>query len=305
MTYHVLPIGVTVLVIYLFSLYLSASGFTNRQSHRRFWNWILLGSFLVTALFGLLMALKVTYKWNIPFSGQLLRWHVETGIAMALSALIHLTWHLGYYFGRDRHRIIGALAEQGEPPPVARVGHAVPLLLLIGFVSSSSQFILMREAVILGGGTEISAGLFLWIWLITAATGAVAGSQSAITDIRRMVSTLLAATALAPLLFVLMNIILLTPGASPSFSQILVIISVSIAPVTFISSLIFVRISGLRKAAAMSSPGNSFGAETAGSVAAGLVTAMTVTIHIPNYQLYLLILILSSLIGALLLGYKP
>jgi len=305
MTYHVLPIGVTILVIYLFSLYLSTSGFTNRQSHRRFWNWILLGSFLVTALFGLLMALKVTYKWDIPFSGPLLRWHVETGIAMALSALIHLTWHLGYYFGRDRNRIIGALAEQGEPPPVARIGHAVPLLLLIGFVSSSSQFILMREAVILGGGTETSAGLFLWIWLITAATGAVAGSQSSITDIRRMVWTLLAATALAPLLFVLMNTILLTPGATPSFSQILVIISVSVAPVTFISSLVFVRISGLRKAAGMSSPGNSFGAETAGSVAAGLVTALTVTIHIPNYQLYLLILVLSSVAAALLLRHKP
>ncbi|MDZ7636381.1 MAG: hypothetical protein U5L72_18915 [Bacteroidales bacterium] len=51
MTYHVLPIGVTILVIYLFSLYLSTAGFTGRQSHRRFWNWILLGSFLVTAVF--------------------------------------------------------------------------------------------------------------------------------------------------------------------------------------------------------------------------------------------------------------
>ncbi|MCK7531555.1 MAG: hypothetical protein MZV63_11235 [Marinilabiliales bacterium] len=116
MTYHVLPIGVTNLLIYLFSLYLSSAGFTNRQSHRRFWNWILLSSFLVTGLFGLLMALKVTYKWDIPFSGPVLRWHVETGITVASSALIHLTWHLGYYFGR-RHRIIGALAEQGEPPP--------------------------------------------------------------------------------------------------------------------------------------------------------------------------------------------
>ena len=67
MTYHVLPIGVTVLVIYLFSLYLSSAGFTGRQSHRRFWNWILLGSFLVTAIFGLIMALKITYKWDIPF----------------------------------------------------------------------------------------------------------------------------------------------------------------------------------------------------------------------------------------------
>lgn len=305
MTYHVLPIGVTIAVIYLFSLFLSYSGFTNRQSHRRFWNWILLGSFLATALFGLLMALKITYKWDIPFIGPMLRWHVEAGIAMAFSALIHLTWHLGYYFNRARHRIIGALAEQGEPPPSARVTHAVPLLLLIGFVSSSSQFILMREAVILGGGTEASAGLFLWIWLIIAAAGAVTGSSSAIADIRKMLWTLLAGTAMAPLLFVLMNTVLLIPGASPSFFQILLIISVTTAPVTFISSLVFVRISGLRKAAGMSSPGNSFGAETAGSVAAGIVTALTVTLYIPNYRLYLLILVFSAVVAAWLLGYRP
>ena len=94
MTYHVLPIGVTILVIYLFSLYLSTAGFTGRQSHRRFWNWILLGSFLVTALFGLFMALKITYRWDIPLAGKLLHWHVETGIAMAFASVIHLTSHL-------------------------------------------------------------------------------------------------------------------------------------------------------------------------------------------------------------------
>ena len=304
MTYHVLPIGVTILLIYLFSLYLSSAGFTNRQSHRRFWNWILLASFLVTGLFGLLMALKVTYKWDIPFSGPVLRWHVETGIAMAFSALIHLTWHLGYYFGR-RHRIIGALAEQGEPPPAERIINAVPLLLLTGFVSSSSQFILMREAVIMGGGTEASAGLFLWIWLIIAAAGALTGSSSSIVNPRRMIWTLLAGTALAPLLFILMNTVLLAHGATPSFFQILAVIAVSIAPVTFISSLVFVRISALRNAAGISSPGKSFGAETAGSVTAGLITALTVTLYIPNYQLYLLILVLSAVIAVLLLGYRP
>ena len=305
MTYHVLPIGVTVLLLYLFSLYLSSAGFTNRQSHRRFWNWILLASFIVTALFGLLMALKVTYKWDIPFSGPVLRWHVETGIAMAFSALIHLTWHLGYYFGRARDRIIGALAEQGEPPPAARITHAVPLLLLTGFVSSSSQFLMMREAVILGGGTEAGAGLFLWIWLITAATGAITGNRSSIASPGRMIWTLLAGTALAPLLFILMNTVLLTQGATPSFFQMLIIISVSVAPVTFISSLVFVRISRLRNAADRSSPGKSFSAETAGSVTAGIVTALTVPLCIPNYQLYLLILILSAVIAVLLLGYRP
>lgn len=303
MTYHVLPIGVTILVIYLFSLYLSSAGFTGRQSHRRFWNWILLGSFMVTALFGLFMALKVNYRWDFPFAGQILHWHAETGIAMAFSAVIHLTWHLGYYFSSARHRSNGVTAEEGQSVLPARINHTVPLLMLIGFVSSSSQFILMREAVILGGGTEASAGLFLWIWLVIAAAGAVTGSRSGITDMRTMIWTLMAGTAVAPICFVLMNTIILSPGVTPTFFQILVIVAVSVAPVTFISSLIFVRISGLRHTAGSSQPGNSFGTETAGSAGAGIVTALTVSIHIPNYQLYLLIVLLSGVSAVWFLGY--
>jgi predicted membrane channel-forming protein YqfA (hemolysin III family) len=72
--YHVLPIGLTIIVIYLFTLSLSLTGFLDKQSHRRFWNWVLLGTFLIAGLFGLFMALKITYKWDIPFSGQLLHW---------------------------------------------------------------------------------------------------------------------------------------------------------------------------------------------------------------------------------------
>ncbi|MDZ7636380.1 MAG: hypothetical protein U5L72_18910 [Bacteroidales bacterium] len=86
----------------------------------------------------------------------------------------------------------------------------------------------MREAVILGGGTEASAGLFLWIWLIIAAAGAVTGRRSGITDMKRMIWTLLAGTVLAPLCFVLMNTIILRPGVTPAFFQILVILAVSV-----------------------------------------------------------------------------
>ncbi len=305
MTYHVLPIGVTALVIYLFSLYLSSAGFTGKLSHRYFWNCILLGSFTVSALFGLFLALKITYRWNITFAAQLLPWHVEAGIAMAFAALIHLTWHLGYYFNGRRHHISDTRdAKNGVDPP-APLNNLVPLLLLIGFLSSASQFILMREAVILSGGTEAGAGLFLWLWLVIAAAGAVTGSRSVITGMRRMIWTLVAGTALAPFCFVMMNAVILIPGQTPSFLQMLVILAVSVAPVTFISSLIFVRISVMRHAAGTSMPGNSFGTETAGAVTAGVVTALTVTVSIPNYQLYILILLLSAVYALWFLGYPP
>ena len=304
MTYHVVPIGVTLLVIYLFSLYLSASGFTARHSHRRFWNWVLLTAFLVAALFGLFLALRITYRWKVPFAEAMVHWHVEAGIAMAFTAFIHLSWHLGYYIKKSRLPDNGHA--QAEAPPAAMMPAAGlrPLLLLTGFVSTASQFLLLREAGILGGGTEATTGLFLWLWLVIAAGGAITGKRSAITSVRRMVWTLLAGTALAPLCFLMMNTIVLSPGQTPSFLQEFIILAVTVAPVTFISSLIFVRLSVMRNSAGTASPGHSFAAETAGSVAAGAVTVLTVTLRIPNYQLYLIILLAGSAFAAWFLGYS-
>jgi spermidine synthase len=85
--------------------------------------------------------------------------------------------------------------------------------------------------------------------------------------------------------------------------RILVILSVSVAPVTFISSFVFVRLSSARQNTSGFVPGSSFSIETAGSVAAGILTAITVTLHISNYQLYLLILLLSAVATIILLRY--
>lgn len=321
MTYHVLPIGVTVTVIWLFTLYLSVTGFTPRLSHRRFWNWVLLVSFLISGLFGLFLALRITYRWEIPFSESLRHWHVEAGTAMVFAAVIHLTWHLSYYFrNTGRHQGAKMASINGHEPetgrskdtgmPAGRESSGIdshlfrPLLILTGFVSAASQFILMREALILGGGIEAIAGLFLWLWLMTAAGGSVTGARSAITSAGRMMWTLIGCTLLAPLLLMMMTTIMLSPGQTPSFSQALVMLAVSVAPVTFISALIFVRISHLRDVAGLSGPGNSFGTETAGSVAAGVVTALTVTLAIPNFQLYLLILTVASAILVWLLAHS-
>ncbi|MDF1560476.1 MAG: hypothetical protein P1P83_09745 [Bacteroidales bacterium] len=298
MTYHVIPIGLTVLAFYLYTLYLSSTGFTARQSHRRIWNWVLLVAFTMTGLFGLFMALKITYRWDIPFYDQLLNWHVEAGISMTFMVVIHLVRNLRYYFSRGSEAVF-----EGDSPDLIPMKRSSMLLLLTGFVSSSSQFIMMREAVILGGGTEVSAALFLWIWLIIAAAGAIAGNRSRITEVRRMIWTLLAATALAPVAFILMNILLLNRGETATLLQIAGILAVSIAPVTFIASLVFIRLSVIRKASSGLAPGGSFGVETAGSVAAGVLTAMTVTLHVPNYELYLLILLLAAVVSVTLLGY--
>ncbi|MEZ4998732.1 MAG: hypothetical protein R2758_15160 [Bacteroidales bacterium] len=55
------------------------------------------------------------------------------------------------------------------------------------------------------------------------------GNRSAITSPGKMIWTLLAGTALAPLCFLLMNTIVLSPGQTPSFFQTMVIVAVTVA----------------------------------------------------------------------------
>jgi spermidine synthase len=303
--YHAGPIGLTTLVIYLFTLFLSSAGFISCKTHRRFWNWLLLATFLVTALFGLFMALKITYKWNIPFAAHLLQWHVEFGIAMAFTAIVHLTWHFRYYFGKlDTSPEPVEGTGTGGKGEVIAAGSAGLLLLLTGFASASSQFILIREAVILGGGAEASTGVFLWLWLMIAAAGAVAGGKSASDDVSKFMWTLIAAMIVSPAGFIVMNLLILSPGQAPSFLQTFVILTVSVAPVSFISSFIFIRLSVLAQESRGTHPGKSFGIETAGSVAAGIITTVTVSLSIPNYQLYLLIFLASATMNFVIL-YPP
>ncbi|HUW91522.1 MAG TPA: hypothetical protein VMV74_00040 [Bacteroidales bacterium] len=287
--YHVGPIGLTALVLYLLSLYLSTSGLLSRQFHRRLWNWVLLITFLLTALLGIFMALQVNYRWDLPLVKELLHLHVEFGIGMACAALIHLTWHLRYYSGREVQKSYMADSAAGsENEPGASVSRI--LLLITGFVSSSVQFILLREAVILGGGTEASAGFFLWLWLIISSLGAVAGGKSRFIGLKKMMWIMASAPWISLLLFLLMNKIILHPGELPSLFKSLLVIAVSIAPASFISSFVFIRLTAIRKRSGGFIAGNSFGLETLGSVAAGVLTTMAFLMYIGNYQLYILVL---------------
>ncbi|MBE0666501.1 MAG: hypothetical protein IH593_02405, partial [Bacteroidales bacterium] len=220
---------------------------------------------------------------------DILHLHVEFGIGMTCAALIHLTWHLKYYSGTEAHRAIAEESakpdEAGKEPLAGR-----SLLLLTGFVSSSVQFILLREAVIMGGGTEASAGFFLWIWLLVAAFGAVAGGKGHSSNRRKMMWIMSSAPGISLLLFLVMNTVLVRPGELPSLFRSMIIIAVTIAPSAFISSFVFIRLTALRKKSGGFIPGNSFGIETLGSVAAGILTTMAFLMYIGNYRLYLFVL---------------
>jgi len=65
--------------------------------HRKIWNIVLLVSFLISAILGLLLVIRINFGWapTLPFS--LLFWHVETGIVMTMIAIFHILWHWPYF----------------------------------------------------------------------------------------------------------------------------------------------------------------------------------------------------------------
>lgn len=67
------------------------------QNHRKLWNVILLASFLVSGILGVLLAVLLDLNISVAWYNGYLWLHVEFGIVMGVIALFHFFWHLKYY----------------------------------------------------------------------------------------------------------------------------------------------------------------------------------------------------------------
>jgi hypothetical protein len=167
--YHVPETVIAVSVLYIISFSFYRTGFYSQAFHRKLWNLILALAFLFTALAGIFLALQVSYKWNIPIIKTILRYHVEAGIALALSGIFHFLWHLSYF--------LKIFSSQGREPVRVKTMPAKfsiirQNLFVTGFLSTSVQFLLMREIMNIAGGYEIITGVLFGSWLIASAAGA-------------------------------------------------------------------------------------------------------------------------------------
>jgi len=96
-SYHFLLLFFLTFIAYFFSILLVKTKKINLIVHRRIWNTILLVSFLISGIIGLILAFsidqKISLSWYLPF----LWFHVEFGIIMALVSIFHIFWHLLYF----------------------------------------------------------------------------------------------------------------------------------------------------------------------------------------------------------------
>jgi hypothetical protein len=97
------PVGLT-LGFYFLTLLLVKKKKLSLVIHRWIWNMVLLISFLVSGLLGLLLVVRINYGLKPLFSFNGLYWHVEAGIVMATVIFIHIGWHWGYYLAAIRRK---------------------------------------------------------------------------------------------------------------------------------------------------------------------------------------------------------
>lgn len=95
--YYLIWIVFVSLVLYLLSHALSEWKVITPLTHKRIWNVFLLVSFLLTAISGIILILRISHEININLYINKLFWHVETGIVMAVIATIHVLGHWRYF----------------------------------------------------------------------------------------------------------------------------------------------------------------------------------------------------------------
>ena len=103
-SYHVIILTLLVLAAYAATYFLTKQGKIKLMAHRRLWNKVLMVSFLVSGLLGLLLAAVIEFGWTIAWYRGFLWLHVEFGIVMALVSLFHIAWHWRYYFPQKTGR---------------------------------------------------------------------------------------------------------------------------------------------------------------------------------------------------------
>jgi len=307
--YALLPIGVIALLLYLLSLILTRLSLIQVKSHRQFWNIILLVTFLSTALMGLLLAVQVNYKLNIPFIGELLKWHVNFGIGMTMTAIFHLLWHLDYYIkilkGRSVNLITKDLQEEmvTGSQPAAKIGfkRLLPAFSL-GFTTLITQIVLLREFLTVFYGNELVIGIVLTNWMILTAIGAGAGRKIARRNTTKAFPglALLLLNILSILIIVLLNIlrnVVFQPGSQPGIYQVLFSSAVLMMPFCLLSGYLFTYL-----AASFSIEFNTnmihriYAAESAGSVAGGIIVSFFLVYFLNSLEILGIFLAINIII---------
>lgn len=83
--------------MYIISHILLKKKIINIVNHRKIWNILLLITFLISGILGILLVIRINFDTIIPLPFNILFWHVEAGIAMTVISVFHILEHLAYF----------------------------------------------------------------------------------------------------------------------------------------------------------------------------------------------------------------
>lgn len=95
--YNFLEIFFVTLLIYFSGKILARKLKIALCQERKFWNTLLLISFIGSAGTGIILVFIRDFEWFKSIKFNFLFWHVEFSIVMALLGVIHTLWHLKHY----------------------------------------------------------------------------------------------------------------------------------------------------------------------------------------------------------------
>lgn len=95
--YRFVGISIATLLLYCLTSVLVFANKMKKTTHKKIWNVLLLLTFLVSCLLGFFLVIQINYHFATEWLRNILKIHVEFGIAMTIIAVIHILWHTNYY----------------------------------------------------------------------------------------------------------------------------------------------------------------------------------------------------------------
>ena len=319
-SYYLLTISVIVFVAYIISFFLSRISIIKKSTHKKVWNLLLLITFLITAILGIILVIQINYKLNFPLINKILIWHVNFGISMTIIAIFHLSWHLKYFKNifKINNTKKSSLKKTGfqektiknDAVPVKIIDKRLRLsVITLGITSIVTQIILLREFLSVFYGNELVIGIILANWMLITGFGAFLGKNiNKVKNQPRLIIILQILLGIIPFITVfsiyyLRNIIF-TVGSMIGIIQILYTSFLFLLPFCLISGFSFTLLTYfISSKYSINFISKIYSLEALGSIIGGLIFNVFLIFYFKTFSSLLLLMIINF-IAAFLLSLK-
>lgn len=302
--YSLIPIVLIILLLYLFSWVLGKTGEISLTNHRRFWNILLLLTFLVTGGLGVLLSIQINYKIEAPWIKKILKWHVDFGIAMVCVAFIHLWRHIRYYTDifLARKPVVQVKRKRSPTHVSGRIAdyrnkNIIGVLIILGFITILSQLLVIREFLFVFQGNELIIGMMLCIWMLLTAAGSRLGIRMAGKTIpEKILPGSFLVLSLLPILIIFLLYLIETqvfpPGTVKSAATVFLFCFSLLSPFCLLSGMLYTLLTAvLSEIENKNRISVAYAWESLGSMLAGLIYSIILVNLLNTFQILSLIVL--------------